>query len=226
MHKLLRGIVEFREKMLPTYRGKFAELAMGQRPDALFIACSDSRVEPSLVASTDPGQLFVLRNVGNLVPPAHASGRSTADESEAAAIEYALAALDVDDIVVCGHSSCGAMKAVLDGKLPEGTPNLAAWLRHAHPALRTLREKGPLDPELSPADQLSQWSVLEQLDHIRTYPLVQERVARGGLRLTALWFEIASGIVWAFDEESGEYRDVCGDFAEQMLARIGPQRAR
>lgn len=219
MKKLLRGIVEYRENVLPGYKDRFAELAKGQAPDALFVSCSDSRVEPSLVATTDPGELFVMRNAGNLVPIAHASGHSTGDESEAACIEYALEALHVRDIVVCGHSSCGAMKAVLDRNVPPSAPNLAAWLRHAEPAAVMLRERGPIDPERPAYDQLSQWNVLVQLDHVRSYPIVAEHVARGAVRLTALWFEIATGIVHVFDDETRRYQELCGNFARKILAR-------
>src|SRR5947209_14162608 len=103
------GIVDFRERLLPRYAERFNELAHRQAPDTLFITCSDSRVVPDLLASTDPGDLFVMRNVGNLVPPATAEGASTGDLSEASAIEYALLVLAVHNIVVCGHSECGAM---------------------------------------------------------------------------------------------------------------------
>lgn len=220
MQKLLRGIVEFRESQLPTYREKFRSLATTQSPDALFIACSDSRVVPNLVVSTDPGQLFVMRNIGNLMPETHGSGHSIADESEAAAIEYSLGVLNLRDIVVCGHSNCGAMKAALTGDVPDGMPNLKAWLRHAQPAVRRLAEKGPLDPDLSPSDQLSQWNVLVQIENIRTYPIVAERLAKGSLRLSAMWFDVATGIVHAFDDEDGKYREICGDFAERWIARF------
>ncbi|MBK8259569.1 MAG: carbonic anhydrase [Polyangiaceae bacterium] len=219
MKKLLQGIVDYRNHVLPDYRERYAALAGGQSPDSLFISCSDSRVEPSLVASSDPGDLFVMRNAGNLVPIAHASGHSTGDESEAAGIEYALLALGVTDIVVCGHSSCGAMKAVLDGKLPPNTPNLEAWLRHGVPALDMLRAKGPIDASRPEHDQLSQWNVLVQLEHVRSYPIVQEFLTKNAIRLTALWFEIASGIVYAFDEEERKYQEICGDFARKLLAR-------
>lgn len=220
MQKLLRGIVEFRETQLPAYRERFAHLATGQKPDSLFIACSDSRVVPNLFASTDPGQLFVMRNVGNLMPEASGSGHSIADESEAAAIEFSLGALGVGDIVVCGHSNCGAMKAALTGEIPPGMPNLTAWLRHAAPAVQRLAEKGPFDPALPRADQLSQWNVLVQLENIRTYPMVADRLAKGLLRLTALWFDVATGVVHAFDEETGKYKEICGVFAEALIARF------
>ena len=113
MRKLITGIVDFRERMLPQYQERFRELALTQKPDALFITCSDSRVVPDLLASTDPGDLFTMRNVGNLIPPATLDGASTGDLSEASAIEYAVLALKVANIVVCGHSGCGAMKAML-----------------------------------------------------------------------------------------------------------------
>ena len=221
MQKLLRGIVEFRETQLHAYREKFRSLATAQAPDSLFIACSDSRVVPNLFASTDPGQLFVMRNVGNLMPEAHGSGHSVADESEAAAIEYALGALSVRDIVVCGHSNCGAMRAALTGDIPAGMPNLTAWLRHAAPAVRRLAEKGPIDPSLPAWDQLSQWNVLVQLENIRTYPMVADRLAKGALQLSAMWFDVATGVVHAFDDEEGAYREITGSFAERWIARQG-----
>src|SRR5687768_8428317 len=115
MKKLIQGIVEFRRNMRTGYREVFAKLALGQAPDALLVACSDSRVVPNLFASADPGDLFVIRNVGNFVPPG-GDGRSRNDSSEAAAIEFALSKLQVADIIVCGHSECGAMQALLAGR--------------------------------------------------------------------------------------------------------------
>lgn len=109
MKKLIRGIIDFRKNMRPSCKETFAQLALGQRPDTLFIACSDSRVVPNLFASSDPGDLFVIRNVGNFIPPCGEQGRSASDESEAAAIEFALLTLPVTEIIVCGHSECGAM---------------------------------------------------------------------------------------------------------------------
>src|SRR3984957_243018 len=131
MRKLILGIVDFRERLLPQYAERFRNLADGQAPDALFITCSDSRVVPDLLASTDPGDLFVMRNVGNLVPPATVDGASTGDLSEASAIEYAVTILKVRGIVVCGHSECGAMKAALTRRPMPETPNLGRWLHHA-----------------------------------------------------------------------------------------------
>jgi carbonic anhydrase len=134
MEKLIRGIVEFRERMLSEYAQHFKDLALKQAPDALFITCSDSRVVPDLLASTHPGDIFTMRNVGNLVPPAKAEGVSTGDLSEAVAIEYWVLVLNVANIVVCGHSECGAMKAVITNDERGDTPNFARWLHHAHAA--------------------------------------------------------------------------------------------
>ena len=134
MHKLIMGIVDFHERLRPQYAERFRELAVKQTPDTLFITCSDSRVVPNLLASSHPGDLFTMRNVGNLVPPATADGLSVGDLSEASAIEYAVLVLNVSNIVVCGHSECGAMRAVLAQKPSLNTPNLNKWLGNANTA--------------------------------------------------------------------------------------------
>ena len=105
MRHLLLGLIEFREHNLPLYAERFRELSAGQEPDTLFITCADSRVAPNLLASTEPGELFTMRNVGNLMPPAHADGISSGDLSEASAVEYAVTVLKVKNIIVCGHST-------------------------------------------------------------------------------------------------------------------------
>src|SRR4029077_14102963 len=163
MRKLIMGIVEFREKMLPKYAEQFSKLALAQTPDALFVTCSDSRVVPDLLASTHPGDLFTMRNVGNLIPPATAEGVSTGDLSEASAIEYAVLVLSVANIVVCGHSECGAMKAVLTRHPNVKAPNLDKWLSNANTAAVRLEHEGALDAALKPHDQLSQLNVLVQI---------------------------------------------------------------
>src|SRR5215471_4655031 len=175
VRKLIAGIVDFRERMLPQYAQRFKELAFGQTPDALFITCADSRVVPDLLASTYPGDLFTMRNVGNLIPPATAEGISIGDRSEASAIEYSVLVLKVADIVVCGHSECGAMKAVMANNPRPEVPNLAKWLHHANTAAVRLEQEGPLDVRLTPHDQLSQLNVLVQVEHLMTYPIVRER---------------------------------------------------
>ena len=217
MRKLIMGIVDFRERMLPQYERRFEALALSQAPDALFVT-SDSRVVPDLLASTEPGDLFTMRNVGNLIPPATAEGIS--GRSEASAIEYAVLVLKVPNIVVCGHSECGAMKAVMGSDRRREAPNLAKWLHHADGAVFRLEQEGALDPKLKPYDQLSQINALVQLEHLMSYPIVRERVAAGTLCLSAWWFEVASGTMYAYDRASRSFEVIDRATAEQLVARL------
>ncbi len=220
MKKLLRGIVDFRLNRRPAVRETFARLALGQSPDALFVACSDSRVVPNLFASTEPGDLFVVRNVGNIIAPCGPDGLSTSDESEGAAIEFATRSLGVSDVIVCGHSECGAMRLLL-GQVPEfEAPNLRSWLRHAHEPLRAVRAGARMAGDLSPWNQLSQINVLHQLEHLRTYPAVREREAAGRLRLHAWWFDIARAEVLAHDSGEGRFVVIDEWGAERILDRL------
>ena len=135
MKKLIKGIIDFRKRTLKKYRNKFAKLALKQSPDALFIACCDSRVVPNVFASSDPGDLFVLRNIGNLIPPYQSDDQDNyqTDASVHATIEFALLRLDVKDIVICGHSECGAMYALMENDLSDkkALSSLNNWLGYA-----------------------------------------------------------------------------------------------
>ena len=206
MRKLLQGVVDFHEHIRPTVKDTFARLALGQEPDALFIACSDSRMAANVFASTDPGDLFVVRNVGNLIPPCNTAGHSVADESEAAAIEFALLNLKVRDVIVCGHSECGAMKALVAGTAGDEACHLNAWLRHGQPALArmTAGEGKHLTPEAT-HNRLSQLNVLLQLEHLRSYPIVRQRLEAGTLRLHGWWFDIGGAEVNAYDEATKSF---------------------
>jgi len=223
MRKLIMGIVDFRERLLPQYVERFRALAHDQAPDTLFITCSDSRFVPDLLMSTDPGELFIMRNVGNLVPPSTAEGTSTGDLSEASAIEYAVLKLKVRDIVVCGHSECGAMKAALDRKPLSETPNLAKWLHHSASAVFRLEQEGPLNPRLNRCDQLSQLNVLVQLEHLASYPIVHERIADGTLHLSGFWFDIAKAEMWVYDRETRAFETIDRTTAERLVNRLDPQ---
>jgi carbonic anhydrase len=217
MKKLIEGIIEFREQRLPELEQRFQELARGQNPDTLFISCSDSRVVPSLLMSSDPGELFVMRNVGNLMPPGTRDGDSTGDLSEASALEYAVLVLMVRNIIICGHSGCGAMKAVLSGSALTDTPNLAQWLGHASCALQRLRVEGPLDASFPPDDQLSQLNVLVQIEHLLTYPIVQQKVEAGELQLSGWWFDIGKGEMSAFDPEKLRFERIDRSGVERLI---------
>lgn len=201
MKKLIDGIVEFRRNVQESYRDAFGKLATGQSPDTLFIACSDSRVVPNTFASTNPGDLAVLRNVGNLIPPSRKDGMSVSDEAEAAAIEFSVLDLNVPDIIVCGHSECAAMRAILGDRKKVQLPNLRSWLRHGDAALEQLKAGVVLDPDLAPHNQLSQLNVLLQMENIKSYPAVRERVENGTLALHGWWFDITHADVYGYDEQ-------------------------
>jgi carbonic anhydrase len=220
VRKLIMGIVDFREKLLPQYVEQFRGLALAQSPDALFVTCSDSRVVPDLLASTDPGDLFTMRNVGNLIPPAAADGMSTGDVSEASAIEYAVLVLQVANIVVCGHSECGAMKTVLTRHPNMTAPNLDKWLYNANTAAVRLEHEGPLNPALKPHDQLSQLNVLVQLEHLMSYPIVREKVAAKALHLSGWWFDIATGDMYAYERTTRSFEVIDRRMASQLVERL------
>lgn len=221
MKRLLQGIAHFHKNVRPQVRETFAKLALGQKPDCLFIACSDSRVVPNLFASSDPGDLFVIRNPGNIVAPSDVDGKSQADESEAGAIEFALMHLGVPDIVVCGHSECGAMRA-LCGEVHLGdAEHLESWLRHAEAALQA-RPGAHLDSQQARHNMVGQLNVLAQLDNLRSYPFVAEREKQGKLRLHAWWFDIANAEVHVFDPKDGRFHVIDEARAALLIKELGP----
>ncbi len=219
MKKLIRGIVDFRRNVRPSCKDAFAQLALGQSPDTLFVACSDSRVVPNLFASSDPGDLFVLRNVGNLIPPCGALGRSASAESEAAALEFALLKLPVPQIIVCGHSECGAMGALLNGRAGVAAPNLRNWLRHGEGSLERLRSGAQLEKHLEAHNQLSQLNVLEQMEHLKTYPVVRQRLQEGRVHLHGWWFDIREAEVYEYEPEEERFRLIDESYAQVLLDR-------
>ncbi|BBH53112.1 carbonic anhydrase [Fluviispira sanaruensis] len=218
MKKLINGITEFRKKVLPGYRDTFARLALGQSPDALFIACSDSRVVPNLFASTDPGDLFVVRNVGNLIPPCSRNGFSVGDESEAAAIEFSITQLRVSSIIICGHSECGAMQSLVKNRNAISSPNLRSWLQYGEPALQKMLDGFEINPGLQPHNQLSQINVLEQKIHLESYPIVQDLIKSGNLRICSWWFDIATADVYSYNDEKRRFVLLDDEEAARILA--------
>jgi carbonic anhydrase len=220
--KILRGMANFVRLRRPRLRAAFRRLAHDQHPVALLLTCSDSRIVSSLLLGTDPGDLFEVRTVGNLIAPAGAGGgASTGDASEAAAIEYALLALNVRHLMVMGHSGCGAMKAVLMQSVPAGAHNLERWVVHAHAARGRLERASFIDPGLPPEDRLSQVNVLQQLDHMRSYALVAERLGRGEVELHGGWFDVERADLHAYSVAEGRFIHV----DEQAIARALAQGA-
>ncbi|WP_049623297.1 carbonic anhydrase [Frateuria defendens] len=200
MERLIEGFDQFRREVFPQQRELFKKLAHGQNPHTMFITCADSRVMPEMIFSTQPGELFVSRNVGNIVPP---YGQFVG--GVIAAIEYAVQALEVQNIVICGHSDCGAMKAVLHPEHVADKPAVATWLHHAETARHVVAQH---DPELCGHDVLkclTEENVVAQLDHLRTQPAVAARLARGTLRIHGWVYDIEHGEIRAFDAKLGKF---------------------
>ncbi|MBN6148956.1 carbonic anhydrase [Xanthomonas sp. AmX2] len=220
MESLLNGFRHFRKEVYPRQRGLFRQLAAGQTPHTLFVTCADSRVMPELMFSTQPGELFVYRNVGNVVPPysQHVSG-------VVAAIEYAVAVLEVKHIVVCGHSDCGAMKAVLRPESLEGVPTVAAWLKHTDSARHVAAQHGHEPHSDAALACLTEENVVSQLDHLRTQPVVAARLASGTLRIHGWIYDIAHGEIRAFDAEHGRFVPLLPDSGRTPEATPRPRLA-
>ena len=202
MKKLIQRIVDFRAGLTPEERDLFAQLAQGQRPEVLFVACSDSRVVPNLFASKNPGDLFALRNIGNLIPP---SCSTQEDNSASAVIEFAVFCLNVSDIIICGHSECGAMQALTQGIDTHSCSHLACWLKHGEESLKKVRDGFVLDRSMSEHNQVSQVNVLQQMEHIATYSFVKERMEKKQLRVHGWWFDIAKAEVYYYKPEAGKF---------------------
>jgi carbonic anhydrase len=202
LHKLVAGIHHFQSQIFQQQREFFETLAGGQRPQGLFVTCSDSRINPNLFTQTDPGELFILRNIGNIVPP---FSPSTASGAAAAAIEFAVSALNVEYIVVCGHSLCGAMKGLLRPETVAELPSVCAWLAHGESARRIVRQNyADLDDE-NQLNVLVQENVLVQLENLRTHPAVAVRLSRGDLRLFGWVYKLETGEVFAYHAEEGQF---------------------
>lgn len=202
MEKVLKGLVRFQKEVFAKKKEVFDALSKQQKPSVLFVTCSDSRIDPSLLTQTDPGDLFIIRNAGNLIPTyGVAIGGSTAT------IEYGVSVLQVKDIIVCGHTDCGAMKGLLNPETLQELPAVKAWLQHAETTVRIVKDhyahlKGD---ELFAATIRE--NVLVQLDHLRTHPAVATRLRRGDLRLHGWVYSIGTGEVWAYDFEKKEFVD-------------------
>jgi len=200
MEQVVAGVVSFREEVFPKHRELFAELANGQRPEALFITCADSRIDPNLVTQTRPGDLFIIRNAGNIVPP---YGRPAGGVT--ASIEYAVALLNVGHIVVCGHTHCGAMTGALNPESLESLTHVKDWLEHARAAIEVVRaRRGNAGPEH--LRETIEQNVLVQLQHLRTHPVVAAGLAAGRLQLHGWVYELETGDVFCWDEASQQYR--------------------
>lgn len=194
MEKLLAGIAKFQQGPCEARKALFAELANGQSPEVLFITCADSRIDPGLVTQTEPGDLFICRNAGNIVPPL-----SKSTSGETASIEYAVAVLGVKYVIVCGHSDCGAMKGALNPDALTDLPDVHDWIDHSRAAVEAVKaRKGHAGIE--DLNDVIEENVLMQIRHLKTHPAVAARIAAGDISLHGWVYDIESGDVRAYDE--------------------------
>ncbi|MEM6611883.1 MAG: carbonic anhydrase [Cyanobacteria bacterium P01_C01_bin.72] len=201
MKKLIRGLDKFRQTYVSSHQELLEQLALGQKPRVLFVACSDSRVDPNLITDTDVGELFVIRNAGNIIPPYGA-----ANGGEGGTIEYAISALGIEQVVICGHSNCGAMKGLLKlNKLQKDMPLVYDWLKHAEATRRLVTENYPHYEGKDLIDMLVAENVLIQIDNLKTYPIVKARMHQGRLKIYAWVYNIETGNVLAYDARTHTY---------------------
>ncbi|MFC8520214.1 bifunctional SulP family inorganic anion transporter/carbonic anhydrase [Streptomyces sp. NPDC057257] len=206
--QLARGISAFQRNTAPLVRGELARLAReGQQPSQLFLTCADSRLVTSMITSSGPGDLFVVRNVGNLVP---LPGEESGDDSVAAAIEYAVDVLQVRSITVCGHSGCGAMQALLNSEPGGAQTPLKRWLRHGLPSLERMADTGLPWARLAgraPADaveQLCLTNVVQQLEHLRSHESVARALRKGALELHGMYFHVGEAQAYLLTQADEE----------------------
>ncbi|CAN5770190.1 carbonic anhydrase [soil metagenome] len=207
MNDLIGRVLSFEKQVFPNQSALYTKLATdGQSPKALMISCADSRVVPEQIMQAAPGDLFVCRNAGNVVPPF-----SNANGGVSSTVEYAVVALGVRDIIVCGHSGCGAMKALMNPSSLERMPNVAAWLRHSHAAASVVNECYPEMDEAERVHTAALENVVAQIAHLRTHPSVASAIARGELALHGWFFDIHQGTILALDGLSGRFMPISDD---------------
>lgn len=201
MQKLVEGIHQFQNGVFNSKQGLFENLVDGQHPLALFITCSDSRINPNLLTQTEPGELFILRNAGNIVPPYGA-----VDGGEAATIEYAVSVLGVKDIVICGHSHCGAMAGLLDQSALERLPAVRSWLGHAESTHRIIEENySHLTDPIARLTTTVEENVLVQLENLRTHPTVAAALGRKTVSLHGWVYKFETGQVFQYEPLDGQF---------------------
>jgi len=213
MEKLVKGFLKFRTEVFGKKKELFTRLSGNQAPRALFITCSDSQVDPTLLTQTDPGELFILRNAGNMVPPyGSMQGGSTAT------IEYAMAVLKVPHIIVCGHTDCGVMRALLHPEEVHDLPAVKEWVGQAETTRRLMREHYT---DLKGSDRLiktTQENVRSQLDHLRTHPSVAVLLRQKRVDLHGWVYSISTGDVWVYDFASEKFISLLDKSSHRLKA--------
>jgi len=215
MDHVISGVAKFQKEVYPNKKATFQKLATGQNPEVLFITCSDSRIDPNLVTQTDPGELFICRNAGNIVPP-----HSNQTGGMTASIEFAVAALGVTHIVVCGHTDCGAMKGALKPEGLDSLPHVKEWLGHCRVATEVVKERSACSElDHNHLEEVTKENVVQQIQHLRTHPAVAAKIATKQVTLHGWVYNIGSGDVLCYNSENGEFEVMDQSHAEAQLAR-------
>lgn len=220
MSKFAHGVIKFQREVFPEKQELFERLSTGQSPEALFITCSDSRIETAMLTQTDPGELFICRNAGNIVPPhTNQTGGMTAS------IEFAIGALKIPHIVICGHTECGAMKGAMNRAGLTSLPHVREWLGYAQGAVDiTEALGGNLEPEAKMRMLLEQ-NVILQLQHLKTHPTVAVALAQGAVQLHGWVYDIKTGEVCAYDDATGTWIPVEERYAGDVAAALHAHHA-
>ncbi len=213
MNRIMEGIRQFQQEVFPANRDLFTRLATSQKPDALFIACSDSRVSLEWITQSGPGDLFVCRNAGNMVP------RSGKGDDVSATIEYAVAVLGVRDIVVTGHSECGAMKALLNPESLSGLPHVRTWIRQADEACLAMGKSELAQPGPDSLEKLTKLNVRLQMDRLSAHASVAERLRAGELDVHGWYYQIGTGEIQAWQPIEDRWVSV-QDALKRLPARL------
>ena len=215
MPSFAAGVVKFQQEVYPQKRDLFEKLSKGQSPEALFITCSDSRIETAMITQTDPGELFIVRNAGNIVPP-----HTTNTGGTTASIEFATAALKVPHIVVCGHTECGAMKGAMNPAGLDALPHVREWLGFSKAAVDIVNALGEGKNEEAKLKMLLEQNVILQLQHLKTHPAVATRLAKGDLCLHGWVYDIKTGDVEAYDEDAKKFVPVAEKYAAEVAKAL------
>ncbi len=211
MSNFAAGVVKFQTEIFPQKKALFEQLCCGQSPEALFIACSDSRVVAPMITQTDPGELFVCRNAGNIVPPHMEKACGMA-----ASIEFAMAVLNVPHAVICGHTDCSAIRGAMDPARVAHLPHVCEWLGHAKEAVDFVAAQGQDVDETARMRLLLERNILLQLKHLRTHPAVAARLEKGDLCLHGWLYDIRTGDVTAYDPKQEKFIPVSERYAEDV----------
>lgn len=231
MQKIISNLMQFKDNKQKNYVEQFSSLKAGQKPEALIISCCDSRIIPDYFTNSNPGTLFTVRNIGNLVPPYKKDNCCLEDNSVAAAIEYGLLHLGIKNIIVCGHSECGAMKGILASMADQEEhqccccshshknetkenkeAGLQQWLSYGEESLHKFQDGLLRNQNLPDYDQLSQINVLQQIEHLKTHPIVAEMVSKNELKLHAWWFDLTTAETFYFDNKINQFIIIDQDY--------------